>query len=80
MTNYIFIKKILGNINPVGESHVDTDRFENLKETTELVGMLLSDIRDVAHTNKTAYEHSRKKASEFASNFLKEMGISEYEG
>ena len=31
------IKKLIGNINPIGETNTDNERFENLKELCYLV-------------------------------------------
>lgn len=72
MTIYDIVKKLTGNINPAGSGAVDPDRFDNLKNTCELIGKLVADVRCVAST-KNSYEHSVKKAGEFASKFLKEL-------
>ena len=63
------VKKLVGNIDPVGETHTDNARFENLKVMTELVDNLLSDIHNVISNNKNAYESSRKKAYSYAHEF-----------
>jgi len=78
MKNYDVVTKLIGSINPIGESNTDSKRFENLKEMTELVQELLSDISRVA-SYKNQYEHSVKKAGEYAYKFLKEVkeGINE---
>ena len=41
MEVYDVVKKLIGPIEPVGESHTDEKRFENLKALTELVDSLL---------------------------------------
>ena len=78
MTNTDVVKKLIGNINPVGETNTDNQRFENLKEMCELVNNLITDIDDMAYRNKCSHEYSVKRASEYASNFLtKTVGIAE---
>ena len=76
MTTYDFVKKILGDINPVGETREDERRFKNLKETTELVDKLLTDI-DALLEYKSRPEYSIKKAVEYVNNFLNTIGIKE---
>lgn len=74
---YEVVKKLVGPINPVGESHTDKNRFENLKVMTELVDCLLTDINAVSYKNKDRVEASMKKAGNFASKFFDEIGIKE---
>ena len=42
MTVHEIVNKLIGNINPVGETNTDNDRFENLKAKCELVNLLIS--------------------------------------
>ena len=78
MTNTDVVKKLIGKINPIGETNTDIERFENLKAMCELVNNLIIDIDDMAYQNKDAREFSVKRASEYASNFLtKTVGIAE---
>lgn len=62
--------KLVGKINPVGESNTDSERFENLKLLCDLVEELLIGITDVANENKDRYESSMKRAGDYAQNFL----------
>ena len=68
------VKKLVGPIDPVGETHTDDNRFENLKVMTELVGELLTDI-DRVIPNKERVEFSMKRAGEHADKFYDEIGI-----
>jgi len=78
MTHHEIVKKLIGEIRPVGETNTDNERFENLKVMCDLVNNLILDIDDMAFTNKDAYQFSVKRASEYASNFLtKTVGIAE---
>lgn len=63
------VNKLVGNIQPSGMSHIDRDRFENLKEMCILVNMLVIEIDNVA-CQKDRHEHSIKEMGEYASNFL----------
>ena len=70
------VKKLVGPIDPVGETNADDRRFENLKVMTELVGELLTDI-DRVIPNKERVEFSMKRAGEHADKFYDEIGIKE---
>lgn len=75
MTNYDVVKKLVGEINPIGESNTDRQRLENLKAMTELVEKLLADIDDLAYNYKNRKESSVEIACEFANKFLDKIGI-----
>jgi hypothetical protein len=78
MNEYDVVKKLVGPIGPVGETNADTERFGNLEAMTELVGMLLTDIADVARHNKDRIEHTMNKAGKHAHAFLAANGIDDY--
>jgi hypothetical protein len=67
--NYKVIKKILGNIYPVGETYEDSRRLMNLKETLEVLDLLLEDIHKVSE-NKNRVEYSMREAGKLADDFL----------
>lgn len=72
------VKTLVGDINPVGETNTDNNRFENLKVLCDVVYDLISDIDNVHFKNKEAYEFSVKRAAEYANKFLTEnIGITE---
>ncbi len=64
------VKKLVGEINPIGETREDDKRFENLKVMTELVENLIADIDNVAYRYENNYQFSMKRASKFAKEFL----------
>jgi hypothetical protein len=66
------VKKLVGEINPVGASHIDSQRFENLKTLISLVDALLNDI-DYVSTFQGRQEASLKKAGLFADDFLNDI-------
>lgn len=65
---YKIIQKILGEIEPVGESNEDDKRLVNLKNTIDVVYRLISDIENVAN-DKDRVEYSIKKAGKIAYDF-----------
>lgn len=70
------VNKLVGNINPIGKSEVDAERFENLKVMCELVDALVEQIDGASYRNKDAYEASVVRARDYAFNFLTEtLGI-----
>ena len=75
MTVYDIVKKLIGNINTLGETNEDNRRFENLKATCDLVTLLVEDIDRVAHKSGHS-EFSIKRSEEFAEKFLRDdLGI-----
>jgi hypothetical protein len=60
MDYYEIMKKLIGNIEPVGESHTDDPRYGNLKEYMALAERLLVDIASVAgYADRPEYSMSR---------------------
>ena len=68
MDIYKVVKKLIGEIDPVGETNEDTKRLENLEETIELIKSLLSDIESVS-INRNRQEYSMKEIGITAYNF-----------
>ena len=73
---YDVVVKLIGPINPVGESHTDDKRFKNLTVMVDLIEQLLTDIVYVIPA-KERHEYSMKKAGEYADNFYTSIGIKE---
>ena len=74
MTNYDVVKKLIGAIEPVGETNTDNKRFENLTELCDLMYQMHLDIQDVAYRYRSSQEYSVKKSCDFANKFLNELG------
>lgn len=72
MTLHDVVTKLVGEIIPVGDSHIDSQRFENLKVMTSLVDALLDDINYVS-IFQGRQEASLKKAGLFADGFLNDI-------
>ncbi len=75
MTPQEIVEKIIGPINPIGETNEDNTRLENLEEMTKLVDALLMSIDTVFVNNKDRMEYSRKRAADFSSKFFDDVGI-----
>lgn len=71
------VKKLVGAINPVGETCADEKRLQNLKAMTALIDGLLLEVADVAHKNSNRCEASMRACGRHAKNFL-EYVSSEY--
>ena len=70
------ITKLIGPIEPVGETNEDEKRFSNLTNMTILVDRLVGDLDSVIPYRHYP-EYSMKRAGEFADKFLTKLGISE---
>ena len=70
------VRKLVGPIEPVGDSRIDHDRFENLQTMTKLVDKLLGDIDRIIPC-KDSHEASVKKAGMHADAFFEQVGIKE---
>ncbi len=72
------VEKLIGPINPVGETNADDKRFENLKTLCTVVNELVTDIDNVAYHYKDSQEYSVKRAVDYAKNFMTNtLGITE---
>lgn len=72
------VMKLVGKVNPVGETITDESRLEALKDLCNLVDDLVAEINSVVICNRYSYESSRKIAADYAYKFLIEnLGIKE---
>ncbi len=77
MEIYDVVKKLVGEIEPVGASHIDKDRLENLKVMIKLVDDLHTDLDNVVYENKDMHEDSIKQAVKLINDFFDKLGIPE---
>ena len=66
------VKKLIGPIDPVGETRADAVRLENLKMAIHLVEEMVSELHGVA-THAIRQEFSMAKAGKLADQFLKDL-------
>lgn len=66
------VMKLIGNINPIGESNEDAKRLENLKQLTELTDCLVSRINRIREC-KGDHRYSMNMAGQHAHNFLSNL-------
>jgi len=69
---YEVTHRLLGMIEPQGETSIDEVRLQNLEDTIQLTLRLLGDIIQVSQY-KNRHEASMKKAGETADNFILEI-------
>ena len=70
MTHTEIVKKLVGNIQSIGETRTDEERLENLKAMCEVVNNLVTEIDRVAYENRNSHKYSVKQMADFANNFL----------
>ena len=73
MTNYDVVKKLIGAINPVGETNTDNARFENLKAMCELMDQIDTALNDLAWDYRNDHQDSVKRAVNYAQGFLNKI-------
>lgn len=67
------VNKLVGPIEPIGETNNDNERFDNLKTMCELVDDLLHQIYWVSARNRLSHEASVKKATNYSVIVLKQI-------
>ena len=66
------IMKLIGDIDPVGETNEDEERFGNLEDMCALVAGLLFEIKRVSG-NADRSEGSMRRAGKYAQVFLNDV-------
>lgn len=61
--------RLIGPIGPVGDTHIDEKRLENLKNMCSVTEYLLQQIVDVSRC-KNSHMFSVKESGEYAQKFL----------
>ena len=64
------VDKLVGRIDPIGDTAIDNERFENLKVYCELIDTMVRNIDDIAYNNMNSELSSIKKAADYASDFM----------
>lgn len=68
------INRLIGNIHSIGSSHIDSERYENLKEYCELSCEMINEICDEAKNSKR-FEYSMEKSGKEAIEYLKSIKV-----
>ena len=76
MDHYEIVMKLIGPVRPVGETHTDNKRADNLAVLLGLIDKLLDDVHDI-ESYKRDYRASVKHAGETCAEFLDALGIKE---
>lgn len=74
---YTVVKKIIGNIKPLGCASTDSERMKSMKLACSLVEKLLTDIDDVAYLNRDSKEYSVRQIADYAKKFLDGLELPE---
>ena len=74
MEMYDIVKKLIGEVQPIGETNTDNTRYENLEVLTDLTEKLLTDIFSVGD-GRFSHEFSLRRAGQYAASFLERNGI-----
>lgn len=75
MDTYEVTMKLIGPVEPVGETNMDNDRYENLKDLTNLTNQLLTVIDSIANQFQNNHQYSMKRAAVHCNEFLDGIGI-----
>lgn len=75
MTNFDVVKKLIGDIRPVGDASRDPQRLENLKAMCELHAEIHAAIDAVAYDFKDDKQSSVKECCDVANKYIDSLGI-----
>lgn len=71
MTHLEIVKKLIGEVRPIGKTEVDAERYKNLQSLCKLTKDLIEEIVTVKNIGNGSYEHSCQKAGKLAYEELK---------
>lgn len=71
------VLKLTGPIDPIGETHADNARFENLKQLLQLMKELHAKVDAIANTNCDRGEFSMRRAGLECQKYLNWLGVPE---
>lgn len=64
------VNKLVGRIEPIGDTSVDEERFENLKAYCELINEMVKQVDDVVCNNWDSSLASVKRSNDYIIDFL----------
>jgi hypothetical protein len=65
------VMRLIGPVEPVGETRTDNQRLASLEQLTGLVDGLLEEIRGIAERHEHSHEYSVKRAADLCDKFLR---------
>ena len=71
------LNKLIGPIEPVADSAIDSDRKKNMELYIEVFKSMHMSIDDIAYRHSESIYHSQKEIGQMAKKQLDEMGIPE---
>jgi hypothetical protein len=74
---YTAVKRLIGDIDPIGEPNEDYIRYDNLLSMNDLVEKLIMDIDRIAYTYANCHQFTAKRASITAREFMDNLCLEE---
>ena len=71
------VSKLVGPIEPQGESRADVERLENMKKFIQVFEKMHQQIDNISYEYRDRNEHSMKLIGQLCSDHLDKMGIEE---
>lgn len=71
---YKVLTKLIGEIEPVADSNIDEDRFENVKVFLAVFDEMHTQIDYIAYKHKNSLYASTKKIGEACAKYLGKLG------
>jgi hypothetical protein len=71
------IEKLIGNIEPVADSSIDSKRYDNMETYIKVFNHMHIEIDRIAYEYSDSRYASAKRIGELASKHIDSMGISE---
>lgn len=72
MTHSEIILKLIGPVEPLGDSSRDPERLENLKQLAEVANELTTIMENIVFENRHSHEASVIEIRDYADQFLKD--------
>lgn len=72
---YEVLEKLVGRVDPEGDSSIDGERYENMKKFIEIFDKMHIKIDDIAYRYKDSQYASEKRIGLICDEHLDKMGI-----
>lgn len=78
VTNFDVVKKLIGNVHPIGETYTDEERFENLRRMTELAEQIIMELEKELE-NENHYADSIQKSGKYIKHWFESIAETYFE-